>query len=1054
MWIVKSIILKQGVTMSYVLGLDLGPNSIGWACIDNNNKRAIDMGVRIFQEGVNRAPTGKESSKNEVRRLKRQSRRQYERARQRRENLVSVLKRNAMYPDTPEGEKDFFSWNPYELRRRALDDKLSLLETGRVLFHINQRRGFKSSRKRQGDAKEDSTLYVETGELEAKIKAAGCRTLGEYLAGLNPMEQRIRDNYTLRKWYEDEFDAIWTVQGGHYAELTDTLKDEIRNRIIFYQRPLKSVARFIGNCSLEPVRTVKYIDKKGKERTILKGEKRCRKDSFEFQRYRIFEQINRLKYIGEDGVERLFFKRKDDKGKFVEFDEETRNLRDRLIAELEKSAECKYDKARKLLKLPEGTRFNLEGEGEAKLIGDRTGAELAKVFDRKKWSSMTAEQKEKVYQVYIFASDEEWLLRYAKGKEKEQWGLDDKRAEKILKINLESGYAAYSKKAILKLLLHLEAGFALSDAIEMAGYGKGKKSEYGENPLKDLRNPLVAQTLYELLRFLPKLEKVHGRPDEIRVELARELKVSSEKRGKMTKDNFKRRAENERVSGKLIEYEIQPNHDAVQRYKLWEECKGICPYTGRSISVDALFKTNEFQVEHILPYSRSLDDSFMNKTLCHTGENKIKGNHTPYEEYGSTAAKWDEILMRVKHFPYSKRERFTMKELPDDFISRQLNDTAYISREAKSLLESKDIKGMDYKVSVSMGRATAQLRYLWGLNNVLGGGAEGVKNREDHRHHAIDAVVVALTDIKTLESLQWYYKHGKTPTERRFPAPWDNFRSDIEGLAGRILVSHRVNKRVRGQLHEETYYGSTGLKKDKKMSIYVVRKKLEDLTPDMLESIRDEEVRKIIIDALEANGISRKDKNGIKNYFKNNPVFMKCAKGLKIPINKVRTIKVAGNMIPLPGRDDDKTFVEPGNNHHAVFYRYIDKNGKPRYDAEVCTLFEAVRRLKKGEAVIKRRLCEGREFLVSLKINELVLISDDGLIDASRIFDDREAISRRLFRVQKISDKITLRLHRHALTDDVNVVESAIKKFAGEIGSGRALKVKIDRLGRLDRAND
>jgi CRISPR-associated endonuclease Csn1 len=452
----------------------------------------------------------------------------------------------------------------------------------------------------------------------------------------------------------------------------------------------------------------------------------------------------------------------------------------------------------------------------------------------------------------------------------------------------------------------------------------------------------------------------------------------------------------------------------------------------------------------------------MNKTLCHAGANKLKGNRTPYEAFGGTP-KWDGILMRIERFQCPKRERFTMKEIPDDFISRQLNDTAYISREAKNLLE-----GMDYKVSVSMGRATAQLRRLWGLHNVLGGaaprvdgsGGGGVKNREDHRHHAIDAVVVAFTDAQTLHKLSLCYEQGKTPTGWSFPAPWDNFRSDVERLAGRILVSHRVNKRVRGQLHEEQYYGYTGRVNDKKTPLYAVRKKLEDLTPAMLKRIRDREVQKIIIDALTSSNVPLDDKKSIKNYFKdkeNHTVFMKCGKGLNIPINKVRIDVPAGNMIQLPGRN--KTFVEPGNNHHAVFYRYTDKNGKPRYDAEVCTLFEAVKRLKKGEAVIRRRLAEGKEFLFSLSINELLLFIGDGSDGKPIPIDlkNREQTSRILYRVQKISDAIVFRRHDHALIDDKNkdmFKRVAIKKVSNDAAAGKILKVRIDRLGRLDRAND
>ncbi len=242
--------------MTITLGLDLGPNSIGWACIDTNNEKILGLGNRIFQEGVSNYNQGKEASKNESRRLARQSRRQYARKAQRKDKLKNILRLLGMFPEKQEGEQDFFEpdrENPsntiYRLRKKGLDEKLTKLEFGRVLYHLNQRRGFKSSLK-SGQAKDDNKIIESTNELEKKMAETNSRTLGEYLAHKNPIEERLRGRYTLRAMYVQEFDMLWENQKRYYPELTDAIKKNLKEETIFHQRPLKSVSHLIGKCSL------------------------------------------------------------------------------------------------------------------------------------------------------------------------------------------------------------------------------------------------------------------------------------------------------------------------------------------------------------------------------------------------------------------------------------------------------------------------------------------------------------------------------------------------------------------------------------------------------------------------------------------------------------------------------------------------------------------------------------------------------------------------------------------------------------------------------------
>tara|TARA_B100001964_G_scaffold116906_1_gene130283 strand:- start:2806 stop:5829 length:3024 start_codon:yes stop_codon:yes gene_type:complete len=1007
--------------MGYILGLDLGSNSLGWACINKKNKRILGMGSRIFKEGVNKDSKGKEVSKNEARRLARQSRRQYFRKKQRKNMLIEILQKHGMFPESNGAIDDFFMLNPYSLRKKGLDKKLSKLEIGRIMFHINQRRGFKSSRKSDPEKKEKSILHASTTELQKAINLSKCRTLGEYFEDAKRKMERVRDNYTLRKMYEEELNLIWKKQKKFYKDLSEELINKIES-IIFYQRPLKSVSAFIGKCSLE------------------EDKKRCRKDSLEAQEFRILEQVNRLKYFDEEGVEQQFSKKTGET-----FTENIQIMRDKLIDGLKVNKELKFEKIKKMLELPKHCTFNLEkGEKEKKLIGNRTGYEFTRVFG-KKWHNFSTKKKEKVYQVFTMADDAEWLEKYAM----ENWELTHDKA-KIMstKLRLEQGYMHHSKKAIIKLNPFLNDACSYADAVVEAGYSIGQKYENIETQLKKLRNPIVLKTLYEMLRLLKQVSKVFGKPEKVKVELARELKLSSKKRNEIRFENFERQKINEEIRSKLQEMNVKPTGEALLRYKLWKECKEKCPYTGKEISFAALFSESpEFQIEHIIPKERSLDDSFMNKTLCHEKENRSKGNQTPYEAYHGTE-QYDQILKQIRILPYPKRKKFTQKEVDDNFISRQLNDTAYISREAFSLLKS-----LGYSVSITKGQATAELRYLWGLNSLLKKDTSfpNVKNRDDHRHHAIDAAVVAMTDDHILYKLSAYNKYSRKADEKTFSSPWVAFREDLKPFIKRLLVSHQLNNRTRGALHEETFYGETGRQNKKGEPLYAVRKPLEQLTPAMIDKIIDPVVKELIKNHLRSLGIDPDEKKFKipTNAFKEHTIYMKSNSKKRVPIKKVRIEQVKNKVLKISKLN--KTAVEPGNNHHIVIFQEKDKKGKIKQKGEICTLFEAAHRATKKKPIIQRNLENYKNFICSLAENELVLLDIDEK-DINWKKPDYEKVSKHLYRVQKISDVITFRHHLVAVLKDENNEEPGI--LSKSPTTFRGIKVKMDRLGRISKAND
>ncbi len=270
--------------MATVLGLDIGSNSIGWALIDNENKRITDTGVRVFQEGVNK-DKGAEVSKNETRRVARGARRSRNRRNYRKNKLMRLLTRNGLLPKGDNDLQKVFNTDPYLLRAKGLDEQLTPYELGRVLYHLNQRRGFLSNRK-SGKSKDDGVVIKSATAIQDAMQKNDSRTLGELFSKQNPHEERIRGHYTFRAMYEDEFEQLWQKQSSFDGEiLNESLKKAIKDETIFFQRPLRWDPETIGDCELEP------------------GQKRCPRGDWHARRFRILQTVNNLKINNPDGTQ-------------------------------------------------------------------------------------------------------------------------------------------------------------------------------------------------------------------------------------------------------------------------------------------------------------------------------------------------------------------------------------------------------------------------------------------------------------------------------------------------------------------------------------------------------------------------------------------------------------------------------------------------------------------------------------------------------------------------------------------------------------------------------
>ena len=1035
--------------MSRVLGLDLGSNSVGWALIDEAGGKLIAMGSRVFPEGVARDKTGGEHPKNEQRRKDRGMRRQIARRSRRKGVLRRALVECGLLPNEPGRQRELDSLDPYDLRRRAIEQKLQPHEIGRLLIHLNQRRGFLSNRKAdRARAKENSEMLAEISELAGKM---GDQTLGQYFAvkrDANPLD-RVRGQHTRRDMYLDEFEKIWETQRMFYPDLlTDELKygrrgklsyprepEPLRKRksnsllrefglhcILFFQRALYWPKSVVGRCELEP------------------KQKRCQKADRAAQRFRLLHEVNNLRIIPQRGVPRDL----------------NPDERARVIAYLVDQKERTFNELRNCLDLLEGDGFNLEAGDRRKLQGMPVDVLLAhKELFGKKWHTRAESEKTQIVRS-LMEEDEETVRR----KVTTEWGCTPELAERLIDTDLGDGYMAYSREAIEKLLPHLERGLPLTSrdgnasAFSEAGYLRAEQrvpNQRNDLPLvsDDIVNPLVRQALFEVRKVVNAVIREYGKPAAIHIELAREVKGTSFTRAKDSTRMRERERLRDAAADQIREWGYKVSHDAIERFRLWKEQGEICLYSGKPISHHQLL-AGEVDVDHILPYSKSLDNSLANKVVAFRSENERKGQRTPHEWLAETEpAKFEAILQRAARLPIDIRNSKRLKlqqptvEL-DHFLNRQLTDTAYIT---SKVLEYVRCLGCD--IVASKGQCTFELRHMWGLDGVLRDDGLELKNREDHRHHAVDALVIALTNRKRLQELA-----RVRGTDQQLAPPWSSFRHDTQQLVNTILVSHRVSRKVAGALHEETLYGPT-IKPQHKTSderphaagwieqpgSFVVRKKVEDLTPSMVGQIRDVQVKEIVLARLRERKIDPATAIKFPKDIWQPPLQMVRKAGRVTTaanlIQKVRVLRSDLTIQPIRG---GSAFVKPGNTHHICLFELPGSTPeKPNREMIAVSMLQAIARVRRKEPVIQRQhpTNSAAKFLLSLSYGEMVEADIRG---TQGYFVFRTAAS--------TQGQIYFTLHTDARPS------AEMKKLAVKANTFHGSKVAVDPLGRAKWASD
>ena len=887
----------------------------------------------------------------------------------------------------------------YEWRTQAISEKIGLEELAIVLQNIN------------GQKSGTSNYLGNIGDRSKKLRFNHL-TVGQFQMN----ELAKNPNYSLknqvfyRQDYLDEFETIWETQAKFHPELTPALKHEIRDVVIFYQRPLKSQKNLISVCELEGRRVSRTTD--GKKKEVLSGPKVVPASSPIFQEFRIWQVLNNVMLTSKETGEYCTLKQDE---------------KEKLFAELNIKEQLSKADALKVLFGKEYREYDLNFD---KLEGNRTQAKLFSAYSKiiemnglgeNIFSKMNAKEilntiRNTFEQLKIktdfltfdaaFANEEFekqplfklWHLLYSFQGDNTPTGnghliqkiqdlcnMDHESASVLANVTFEDAYGSLSAKALKKILPFMKQGQMYSEACTSAGYKHSKRSLSREElankvykdhlealPMNSLRNPVVEKILNQMVNVVNTIIDTYGKPDEIRIELARELKKSAKEREEMT-NNIKKISDDYKQYREILIKDFGLNHPSkndLLRYRLYKELafndfKTL--YSGTYISPTKLF-SKEFDIEHIIPQARRFDDSFANKTLEVRQINIEKSNSTAIDfvlkKYGENEV--EQYKSRINKM-YSegvigkaKYNNLLMHEadIPSGFIERDLRDSQYIAKKAREMLE--DVVKL---VVPTTGSVTERLREDWQLVDVMQelnwdkynklGLTETYKDkdgrtirkiidwtkRNDHRHHAMDALTIAFTkrsyiqylnnlnarvpkseqefidladydlscinpaDVKKIEASieqKELYRNEKGKLCFIPPMPLDEFRAKAKEQLENTIISIKARNKVvtrntnvskgkngkincqqtltpRGQLHNESIYGSYQAESVKQEKIDA------KFTAEKIATVCNLEYRNALLERLKKfDGDSKKAFAG-KNAISKAPIFLDKMHTKKVP---------------------------------------------------------------------------------------------------------------------------------------------------------------------------
>lgn len=1009
----------------YRLALDLGPTSLGWAIFrldsDNAPTAVVVAGARIFSDGRN-PKDGASLAVN--RRQARSMRRRRDRLLRRKSKLMAALVTHGFFPPHKDEQKALEKIDPYHLRAEGLNRALEPYQFGRAVFHLNQRRGFKSNRKTDKKETDSSVMKSAISGVRSALEEGGFRTVGEWLYSRMQQGKTVRarfnvvrnltetgktkteksyDLYIDRAMVEAEFDALWSKQ----AELDPTVyhegaRAELRD-ILLFQRRLRPVDP--GRCTFHP------------------DEARASLALPSVQRFRVYQEINNLRWLDDDLQERSL----------------TLEQRDAMAQALETSAKKTFQQLRTVAGLGNVT-FNIEDARRQELKGNATSFILSKKqYFGSGWAKLQAELQDEIV-VRLLTEENEtaliaWLVEHA--------SVDEARAELIANVALPEGYGRLSLKAIRQILPELRKEVCTYDKAVIAsgidhhshlgaraspdllpalpyygqvlqrhvGFGTGNPDDSEERRLGRISNPTVHIGLNQIRVVVNELIRRYGPPSQVVLELARELKQSREQKKATERQQTANQQRNNRYRQEIAEVlginEDQVKRDLIQKRILWEELsfdpiERRCPYSGVQITL-AMLLSDQVEVEHILPFSQTLDDSLNNKTVCLREANRVKGNLSPWDAFGAREVAgfaYEGILQRAQAMPRQKRFRFAQDGLKiwlqehKGFLDRALNDTRYLSRVAKEYLEWICPKA----TWVVPGQLTAMLRHQYGLNNADILGWQGQKNRADHRHHAIDACVIGIIDRRLLQIMANTNARARHVQDRLLagmPLPWPTYRDHVKRAVNNIWVSHKPNHSYEKAMHNDTAYG---------------------LLPDGYVRVRKE-----------VNGVRLREPQ-------------------KLAVIPIASAKAGDRHGYLPDGTPKPYKGYKGDSNYCIEIVRDEVSG--RWKGEVVSTYRAYQVIRErgpiaGWKVLRdfRSSLSGRSLIMRLMINDVVRFEHDGAL-----------LTWRVATIKSNGEIIFAEVHE-ANTDARNRDKSDpfkyISKMAGPLQAAKARQVSISPAGRL-----
>lgn len=826
----------------------------------------------------------------------------------------------------------------YELRSRGADEKLELGELAVVFSEIN------------GEIGSSSGYLGEIGDRSKKLYFNN-QTVGQYLYQQvrDDSHARLKKQVFYRQDYLDEFERIWEVQSKAHPELTDELKKEIRDVTIFYQRRLKSQKHLIVDCEFE------------------KYHKAAPKASPLFQEFRILQVLNNIEIDSDShGKQRLGDEDRSYLRTYLRYEDSLTDVS--LLKMLNMS---KKDGGKVNFKKIEGNRTHAVLTEKFLKILEYEGYDLSSIKDpeerhleiKNHFAHLGFDTSILDFNIDFASNDFDkhpayafWHLLYSaedvdklKLKLREKYKFNEAAASVLANTTFEQDHGRLSARALRKILPYMEDGHKYDSACTLAGYNHSSSVTAPENqnrelldrlellPRNSLRNPIVEKILNQVVNQVNAIMKHPdmGRPDEIRIEMARELKSSADERQSMTEGIAKATAKNEQIRKKLKEEFGMPrvSRNDIIRYKLWEEAGHMSVYSGKLIPRSEIFG-NKYDIDHIIPRAKLFDDSFSNKVLCERSLNEEKGNDTAMDflEGKLSAEEIEEYIARVEQIYRNKKTKqrklkMYSKDIPDDFIERQLRESQYIAKKAHQMLLQ-----VTRSVQPTVGAITDRLRQDWEIVDVLKElnwdkyeamgrtkiieGKDGQRirliedwnKRNDHRHHAMDAIAVAFTKkgfVQYLNNLNARSKKGSieynlerkylyrdpVSNKLRFKPPMPNMRAEVKKSLEEILISFKpVNKVAtknknkirkkggeviiqevltpRGQLHKETVYGKIRRYDTKLVAVNA------GMSKATAKKIANKTEREAVLERLRVNDDDPKKAFAGKNSLSKNPIFL------------------------------------------------------------------------------------------------------------------------------------------------------------------------------------